>query len=39
MHEHGAATEVEVDAVVGEGRLSPAVIRRMEEEGYPNEAP
>ena len=39
MHEHGAATEVEVDAVVGEGRLAPAVIRRMEEEGYPNEAP
>jgi GABA permease len=39
MHEHGAAAEVEVDAVVGEGRLSPAVIRRMDEEGYPNEAP
>jgi GABA permease len=39
MHEHGVATEVEVDAVVGEGRLSPAVIRRMDEEGYPNEAP
>jgi GABA permease len=39
MHEHGAAAEVEVDAVVGEGRLDPAVIRRMDEEGYPNEAP
>jgi hypothetical protein len=24
---------------VGEGRLDPAVIRRMAEEGYPNEAP
>ena len=39
MHEHGAAAEVEVDAVVGEGRLNPALIRRMDEEGYPNEAP
>jgi hypothetical protein len=24
---------------VGEGRLNPATIRRMDEEGYPNEAP
>jgi len=39
MHEHGAAADVEVDAAVGEGRLDPAVIRRMDEEGYPNEAP
>jgi GABA permease len=39
MHEHGVAADVEVDAVVGEGRLDPAVIRRMDEEGYPNEAP
>jgi GABA permease len=39
MHEHGVAAQVEVDAVVGEGRLDPAVIRRMAEEGYPNEAP
>jgi GABA permease len=37
MHEHGAAAEVEVDAVVGEGPLDPALIRRMREEGYPNE--
>jgi GABA permease len=39
MHEHGAAADVEVDAVVGEGPLDPALIRRMDEEGYPNEAP
>jgi GABA permease len=39
MHEHGAATDVEVDAVVGEGPLDPAVIRRMQEEGYPTEGP
>jgi GABA permease len=39
MHEHGAATAVEVDAVVGEGPLDPAYVRRMAEEGYPNEAP
>jgi GABA permease len=39
MHEHAAAADVEVDAVVGEGRLDPALIRRMDEEGYPNEAP
>jgi GABA permease len=39
MQEHAAAADVEVDAVVGEGRLDPALIRRMDEEGYPNEAP
>src|ERR687889_2755446 len=39
MHEHGAVVDVEVDAAVGEGRLDPRVIRRMDEEGYPNEAP
>jgi GABA permease len=39
MHEHGAVVDVEVDAAVGEGRLDPAVIRRMDQEGYPNEAP
>ena len=39
MHEHAAAADVEVDAVVGEGRLDSALIRRMDEEGYPNEAP
>jgi GABA permease len=39
MHEHGAIADVEVDAVVGEGPLDPAVIRRMDDEGYPNEAP
>jgi GABA permease len=39
MHEHGAATAVEVDGVVGEGPLDPALIRRMDQEGYPNEAP
>jgi GABA permease len=37
MHEHGAAAEVEVDAVVGEGPLDPAVVRRMQEDGYSNE--
>jgi GABA permease len=37
MHEHAPAAEVEVDAVVGEGRLNPELIRRMREEGYPNE--
>jgi len=39
MHEHGAATSVEVDGVVGEGPLDPAYVKRMAEEGYPNEAP
>jgi GABA permease len=39
MHEHGPAADVEVDAAVGEGRLDPAVIRRMDEEGCPDEAP
>src|SRR3954467_1221260 len=39
MHEHGVATDVEVDAVVGEGPPAPAVIRRMQEEGYPTEGP
>jgi GABA permease len=39
MHEHGAVVDVEVDAAVGEGRLDPRVIRRMDEEGYPTEGP
>jgi GABA permease len=39
MHEHGAVADVEVDAAVGEGRLDPRVIRRMDEEGYPTEGP
>ena len=39
MHEHGAVVDVEVDAAVGEGRLDPKVVRRMDEEGYPTEAP
>src|SRR3712207_8475526 len=39
MHEHGAVVDTEVDAAVGEGRLDPRVIRRMDEEGYPTEAP
>ena len=39
MHEHGAVVDTEVDAAVGEGRLDPRVIRRMEEEGYPTEGP
>jgi hypothetical protein len=30
---------VEVDAAVGEGPLSPELIRRAREEGYANEAP
>jgi GABA permease len=37
MHEHGAAAELEVDGVVGEGPLSPALIRRIREEGYVHE--
>jgi GABA permease len=37
MHEHGPAAELEVDGVVGEGPLSPQLIRRIREEGYPNE--
>jgi GABA permease len=37
MHEHGPAAELEVDAVVGEGPLNPELIRRVREEGYPNE--
>jgi GABA permease len=39
MHEHGAAAAVEVDGAVGEGPLDPAYVKRMAEEGYPNEAP
>jgi GABA permease len=39
MHEHAAAAELEVDAVVGEGPLDPALIRRLQQEGYPNEGP
>ena len=39
MHEHGANTEVEVDAVVGEGPLDPALVRRLDQEGYPTEGP
>jgi GABA permease len=37
MHEHAAAAELEVDAVVGEGPLNPELIRRVREEGYSNE--
>jgi GABA permease len=37
MHEHAAAAELEVDAVVGEGPLDPELIRRVREEGYSNE--
>jgi GABA permease len=37
MHEHGPAAELEVDAAVGEGPLDPNLIRRVREEGYPNE--
>ncbi|RBY74377.1 GABA permease [Geodermatophilus sp. TF02-6] len=36
-HEHGAAAETQVDAAVGEGPLDPALVRRMREEGQPNE--
>src|SRR5919107_1213507 len=39
MHEHGAVVDVGVGAAVGEGRLDPKVIRRMDEEGYPTEGP
>jgi len=39
MHEHGAAGDLEVDAVVGEGRLSPDVIRRSDQEGYSTQGP
>jgi GABA permease len=39
MHEHISGAEVEVDAAVGEGPLSPDLIRRAREEGYANEAP
>jgi len=39
MHEHISGAEVEVDAAVGEGPLSPELIRRAREEGYANEAP
>jgi GABA permease len=39
MHEHGAAGDLEVDAVVGEGRLSPDVIRRSDQEGYTTQGP
>jgi GABA permease len=37
MHEHGAPAELEVDGVVGEGPLSPELIRRVREEGYTHE--
>jgi GABA permease len=37
MHEHGAAADLEVDAAVGEGPLSPELIKRVREEGYANE--
>jgi GABA permease len=39
MHEHGAAGDVEVDAVVGEGPLSKDVIRRSDAEGYATQGP
>jgi GABA permease len=39
MHEHGAAGDLEVDAVVGEGPLSKDVIRRSDTEGYATQGP
>jgi hypothetical protein len=39
MHEHGAAGDLEVDAVVAEGRLSRDVIRRSDEEAYITQGP
>ena len=39
MHEHGAAGDLEVDAVVAEGRLSRDVIRRSDEEAYTTQGP
>jgi GABA permease len=39
MHEHGAAAELEVDAVVGEGPLAPELIRRADEEAYNTQGP
>ena len=39
MHEHDAAVELEVDAAIGEGRLSPHLIGRAREEGYVTESP
>jgi len=39
MHEHGANTELEVDAAVGDGRLDPELVRRLDQEGYPTEGP
>jgi GABA permease len=39
MHEHGASGDLEVDAVVGEGRLSKDVIRRSDDEAYTTQGP
>jgi GABA permease len=39
MHEHGAAGDLEVDAVVGEGPLSRDLIRRADEEAYVTQGP
>jgi GABA permease len=39
MHEHGASAELEVDAAVGDGRLDPELVRRLDQEGYPTEGP
>jgi GABA permease len=39
MHEHGAAAELEVDAAVGEGPLSPELVRRAGEEAYTTQGP
>jgi GABA permease len=39
MHEHGAGAELEVDAAVGDGRLDPELVRRLDQEGYPTEGP
>jgi hypothetical protein len=36
---HGAAGDVEVDAVVGEGPLSKDVIRRSDDEAYTTQGP
>jgi GABA permease len=39
MHEHGAAGDLEVDGVVGEGPLSKDVIRRSGDEAYTTQGP
>jgi GABA permease len=36
MHEHGAAVELQADAVVGEGPIPRQVVRRTQEESWSN---